>query len=53
MDGTSLPYVSDGSGEPAVEFFKRIENERGPLLTSEDHRSIVEGIRIDRHRRDD
>lgn len=52
MDNVSPHYVS---GEPVGslgEFFERIENERGPVLTAEDHRSIVEGIRIDRDRDD-
>ena len=53
MDSASPHYVSDESVGSLGEFFKRIETERGPVLTAEDHRSIVEGIRIDRDRQDD
>jgi len=35
------------------EFFERVEKERGPILTADDHRSIVEGVRIDRERQTD
>ena len=38
--------------ESLAEFFDWIENERGPVLTSEDHRLIVEAIRGDRDRDD-
>jgi hypothetical protein len=53
MDAASPHYVS---GEPVGslgEFFERVEMERAPILTAEDHRVIVEGVRDDRDRRDD
>lgn len=53
MDSGSPHYVSDESVGSLGEFFARIEKERGPVLTAEDHRLIVEGIRIDRDRQDD
>ena len=53
MDNALPHYVSDESVGSLGEFFERIEKERGPVLTAEDHRSIVEGIRIDRDRQAD
>ena len=53
MHNALPPYVSDESVGSLGEFFERIEKERGPVLTAEDHRSIVEGIRIDRDRQAD
>jgi hypothetical protein len=52
MDSASPHYVSDEPVGSLGEFFERIEKERGPVLTAEDHRAIVEGIRIDRKRDD-
>jgi hypothetical protein len=52
MDSASPHYVSDEPVGSLGEFFERIEKERGPVLTAEDHRAIVEGIRIDRERDD-
>ena len=53
MHNALPPYVSDESVGSLGEFFERIEKQRGPILTAEDHRSIVEGIRIDRDRQAD
>lgn len=52
MENGSPHYVSDEPVGSLGEFFERIENKRGPVLTAEDHRAIVAGIRIDRERDD-
>lgn len=50
MDAASPHYVSNEPVGSLGEFFDRVESERGPILTADDHRSIVEGVRIDRER---
>lgn len=52
MDGASPNYVSDEPVGSLGEFFERIEREGGPILTEDDHRLIVETIRMDRDRDD-
>jgi hypothetical protein len=53
MDAASPHYVSDESVGSLGEFFERVETEGGPILTADDHRAIVEGVGVDRDRRDD
>jgi hypothetical protein len=53
MDTASPHYVSDESVGSLGEFFERVEMEEGPILTADDHRAIVEGVRVDRDRQGD
>ena len=48
MDSTSPESESDDPVESLAEYFERIEREGGLALDEEDHRLIVETIRMDR-----
>jgi len=48
MDGKGRDDESDEPVESLAEFFERIEKEGGVLLDEDDHRLIVETIRMDR-----
>ena len=48
MDSTSPESESDNPVELLAEYFERIESEGGLALDEEEHRLIVETIRMDR-----
>ena len=48
MDSRAPDDESDEPGESLAEFFERIEREGSVMLDEEDHRLIVETIRMDR-----
>jgi hypothetical protein len=50
MDSAPPDFVPEEPTESLAEFFDRIEGEGGAVLDEEDHRLIVETIRMDRDR---
>jgi hypothetical protein len=50
VDSATPDHVPEEPTESLAEFFDRIEREGGAVLDEEDHRLIVETIRMDRDR---